>query len=401
MDTTTQKSDNPSWEAAELYKQKKYREALVLLGVLIESGVASDWDRIRTGWCLFHTKFKIATGDALVKIADEIIKIIPEDKAKSDLLVKIVTFKAVDALKQKTNVNHAKILDLLSLLNPKDLSAIAEPWTDRENKQKESASDLEKYYAEKTKALLDLAQWNECIIACENAIKTINKFHSDNDIWFRMRHARSLKEIGRVEDALTEMKEIATKKHEWYVESGLANIYNDMGDIDSAWRHGLEAALELNPKDAKFGVTLFELMGNLLMKKQKRELADKHFSLAIALRNENEWKIPDSLQRIALSSPKDATDDAGSILGKLRLYWRSERQAWVPIISGSVKSVFPNELGGFIIGDDGHDYYFRTRSFIQRLRVPATGTKVQFEAIKSFDKKKQRESLEAARIQIT
>jgi len=391
--------ERPSQEADRLFSEKQYDKALTLLDGLIKNEKATEWDRFRAGWCIYYTKFKNASGDAVIRIAHEILSLMPKEKRETDLLVQITALKTVDSLKNKNNESgYTRIIELLDLLNPESLNEETGTGFDGKGKQIEYASNKEKYYAEKTRALFELKRWSECIDSCEEALGKIAKFHYGNDIWFKRRRALSLNGLGRHEEALLGLREVLAQKHDWFIESELAIILHELGDHDSAWHHAVNASIGLQSKDAEYGVKLFELMGNILTSMQRPNEAEQHFMLAAAIRNEKGWSIPESLK--SLTGSKNATHNKGvqEVLLELRSFWQSEKKSWTKILHGKIKNILNDGACGFIIGDDGNDYYFRTKSFIQMSNGIKNGMEVRFEAIKSYDKKKQKDSLEAIRI---
>jgi len=92
--------------------------------------------------------------------------------------------------------NARKINDLLNGLDYRLLSDKAKTIETQERGEVELSSDLEKYFALKTKALFKLGEYESCIEFCNIGLNTLSKFHYNNDLWFRMRIALSEDKLG-------------------------------------------------------------------------------------------------------------------------------------------------------------------------------------------------------------
>ena len=58
-----------------------------------------------------------------------------------------------------------------------------------------------------------------------SALKTLKKFLSEGDTWFKLRIAKSYKELNQLKDALPYYMEVIKVKHEWYIYRDIAEIY--------------------------------------------------------------------------------------------------------------------------------------------------------------------------------
>src|SRR5690554_4801765 len=95
--------------------------------------------------------------------------------------------------------NASKINSLLKMLEFQKLSSVPKPYTKDDGKEVEPASDLEKFFSLKTKALFKLEMYEECKDLAELALQKLDKFHTDNDLWLKMRIALCEGSVGNHE----------------------------------------------------------------------------------------------------------------------------------------------------------------------------------------------------------
>jgi hypothetical protein len=111
------------------------------------------------------------------------------------------------------NLFNAKRIN--ELLNCLDYNLLSKKSTTRETVERgdiEIASDFEKYFALKTKALFKLSEYTDCIQSCKIALDTISDFHYNNDLWFKMRIALSEDKLGNHELSETLLQELLSSR---------------------------------------------------------------------------------------------------------------------------------------------------------------------------------------------
>jgi len=191
----------------------------------------------------------------------------------------------------------------------------------------ELASSKENRYAIKTKALLETQQYEECFNLSKKALESFKKFHYSNDVWFARRIALSKKGLGNPEDALNELLHILDRKKEWFIQSEVAEIYKEKGDIDNAFQYAMDAINNFG--DIEYKVGLLVSIAELLIKKGEEELAFKHYLLSKLLRQEEEWKVPENLSNIIDKSSFNQTsiNDLPKLKAELKKYWNTFKKA--------------------------------------------------------------------------
>lgn len=273
--------------------------------------------------------------------------------------------------KDKASINWPFIAKFCCLMNPLSLDTsctITETIIKGKKKSVEYASDRENWYSLYTKALLETGQYEQCSFISKEALDILDKFHYNNDIWFARRIALSNKNLGDVSTALGELKKLLNKKKEWFIQSEIAQLHFDKGELEPALEYAIQGLL--NYGGINFKVGLLNLVGDILMGKQNKEMAYYHYLLSVQLRIKNEWKVPLELQeKVKRTVVGDgALTDIDEIHKKLQSYWNS---AFGKIAKGTDSNSFisgvidkilnDNEKGinGFIKFGKNQSVYFR------------------------------------------
>ena len=126
----------------------------------------------------------------------------------------------------------------------------------------ELASDQEKWFAQKTKALFKLGHWMECYELSKKALETFEKFHYGNESWFARRIALAKKNLGNPSEAITELKEILKRKQEWFIQKEISELLFEENDIENAFIYAIQAITNFGPLE--FKVDLLLLLGKSL-----------------------------------------------------------------------------------------------------------------------------------------
>jgi len=276
--------------------------------------------------------------------------------------------------------------DFCNLFDPNKLSLEANIY-EWEGKRNELASDREKWYSEKSKALFELNRFGECYEVSDKALHEIDKFHNNNDLWFVRRMALSQKELGNLDEAIAKLEDVYNRKKEWFIQKEIAELYFEKGDIDVALKNCLEALNAKAPIEFKIG--LIFLMGKILKSKNDIRLAQQHFMLVKKIREEKEWKVPEEILN-EIGAVEDATTRK-ELQNELVRYWRDQ----IPkkaMNQGVVKKILNNnERGknGFIASENGQDFYFTIPAHIKFLDRVEEGASVKFEILDLADGKEK------------
>lgn len=355
-----------------------------------------DFPKLRSlyGWCIYDLYIKrddseIQQDEAnFFKAANAIVQL-TRNEAYSPYTLTV--FKVLDYLKSRPAYPAVRILEWTDKLRPEELSSEPSPFTDKEGKSREYASDREKWYSYRTKALFKLGRYEECIQVAEEALASITKFHHDNDIWFRSRIALSRAKLGDPESAIAEMESLLARKKDWFIHREIAQLLLGMGRTDEALNRGIEALLAPGPSDLGFKWELFLLMGRIFQEKGDLERARKHILLAVKVRQAEDWRIPQELSEAVAELGVDMADQvsAEDLHRELRQEWKAMKLSQMPHAQGVITNLVGEGKAGFIRGDNGQDYYFKVQSFRGPRDRLAPGLRVQFYVEKSADPSKR------------
>lgn len=351
-------------------------------------------------WCIYDLYIKIEeekiknNEEAFFKAANTIIKITKQGQYTP--YVRTV-FKVLDYLKVKAIYPSEKILEWTDKLDPSLLSTEAYKFENSESKQMENASDKERWFSYKTKAFEKLKNYKACIVLSEEALSVLKDFHYDNDLWFKMRIALCKWKLGEKDEShINEIKDILTRRKEWFLQFDLAEFFHEIGKDDEAMKYALDAALNFGDVDKKGKV--FMLLAHLLKSKEKNELAAKHILLYYNFIKPGKRK--NSEQTIALLNEFGVTAstniDSKTLLNELKSEWNKLKAEFNEVHTGIINKFIikePDREFGFIKDDKtGNDFYFKGKAFRGNKSNLKQGLKVKYFVEESFDHIKNRKS---------
>lgn len=301
--------------------------------------------------------------------------------------------------KDKPSVNWTvvnKFCDLVSVEALETECRTIEVERKGEKKPMELASDKENWYAFKTKSLFETGMYQECFEVSKQALEAFEKFHYSNDIWFARRIALSKKHLGNSDEALNELLKILRRKREWFIQSEVAQIYKENGDFEKAFKYAIEAINNFG--DLEYKVGLLVLIADILEKKQENELSFKHYMLSKLLRQQEEWKVPQTLDYALqnLGFAQIPIEHLPSLKRELKNYWNTFKpQHTRPITNGNTtnnnqqqtgkidKILHNDEKGvdGFIKYDNNKSVYFRLQATDELIKSLNIGFEVTFKIL--------------------
>lgn len=306
--------------------------------------------------------------------------------------------------KDKPSVNWSvvsKFCDLVAVDTLDTTCEIREVERKGVKKPMEFASDKENWFAFKTKALFETQQYHECFELSKQALETFEKFHYSNEVWFARRIALSKKHLGNSTDALNELLQILKRKKEWFIQSEVAEIYKENGDFEKAFKYAIEAINNFG--DLEYKVGLLVLIAEILEKKQESELSFKHYMLSKLLRQQEEWKVPQTLDFALrnLGYAEVSIDQLPNLKRELKNYWNSFKpQQTKPSggnnqqLTGKIDKVLHNDekgTDGFIKYDNNKSVYFRLNTTDELAKKIIVGLEVTFKIMPpKEDGKKER-----------
>ncbi len=389
-------------QAQNLRKGKKYEEARALYESLLRDHqeACDKWDRWGYAFCLR----KLGRAEEAVAISREVYEADPDfdyiknlygwslydleiSKSVQEIAQDVTPFfravgtiidisdphdqyspyartimKVIEYFNDRATYAPEKVIEWTDKLDAHALSLETSRGKDRRGKTIEYPSDRERWYAWRCKALYEGEYFEECIALSEEALQSIPGFHFNNDIWIRWRRALAKGKLGSHDEAIADLEAVLKIKHDWFLQRDMAWLLYEIGRLDQALEYTAKAALDPAGLEYKWG--LFLLMAQILEAQSELEMARKHALLAAALRQENEWKSTENLEAMLTKLGVDAQGVSSRELSReLKSYWGSLKFDKMAEMKGEITSLLPHGNAGFIRGDDGNDYYFKTRSF--------------------------------------
>jgi tetratricopeptide (TPR) repeat protein len=353
------------------------------------------WVKHEAIWTLINGKLNMlnenASVDDVLNAANEIMALRPEGVA-----AKTVVFKVLKSA--KTAGKWDIVCEWADKLDPDKLSIT--PMTDE--KGREGWSDQSLWYNYKCKSLIEQGRPEEALQFIDEVIE---KYPKQRKFLLRLK-ALALYKMKRLDEAEECYKDLCgVRKPDWWLLQEYARVINDKGDKKAALKVMCQAANSNAKLDLM--VTLFQEMGLLFKELGEADAARAHFALSSLVRQERGWsvsnKISDSIAE--LNRIIGNADIPASVKDALSLC----RKEWENILGISISSqrkprrglTGKVQLGSserpfcFIVGDLNESF------FCFKSDLPADikdGDIVNFNALPSFDRKKNRESWKAVDI---
>lgn len=378
------------FEAKKLYQSKEYDKALTEYENLFKQypDAFTKWDRIFYSWTIYQLKVKNQEDETeLFENVELITDLIDQgDLNKSPVCAYTLSvFKVLNYLKDREDWEY--MLYWLDKLDPDLL--------DEEQGQSGDRifpSNREKYYNLASKALIECQDYQECIDVSKRALESLSKFANNSDVWYNWRIAKSLKELNQSSEALTYLDEVRKVKKDWFVSKEIAENYYILDDIENAEKYIGDAALTKDP--AKIKVNVYYLAYKIL-KDDNPEMALRHAELFTALKLESDAALPDEIEDLMID---DENLDARQLERDIKDYWAENKYKGQSLQYGTITKVFEHGRSGFITSIDDESLYFNAFEFKDKKDFMKVGQYVSFYTQKSFDKSKNRESVNAVNI---
>ena len=383
-------------KARAYYKVKKYPQSLELFESVIESGHELDLiDKERYAWDLYFVNIK--ENSNIKEIEESTKKIIENVNQKNSSMVNKPCPYTLSVTKiMKHYYENNKWMDVLrwaSKLKPEYLSN----QHFKPNADVTYNSNKENWYLQTTKSLLNLEKYDQTLDYCLKALENIPNFNNNNDIWFKLRIAQSYKELGEYDKSIEYLKDILKFKKDWYLYRDMAENYFFKEEFDESLKWAAKAALAHDGK-IESKVNLFSLIGDILEIKGYEDESVLTKYLVYTIRNAKEWSIDDDLVELIDKYELDLENkDFKSVYDQLEnmfiglKFFGQERQY------GKISKVFDDKRSGFIKSDNG-SYYFNSNEFKDDKDFIYEGTEVSFFLEPGYDKKKDKEVMNAVNI---
>lgn len=295
-----------------------------------------------------------------------------------------ITLLAVRQLVKRERYEES--VTLLSALDPADLLNLA-------------SGDFEpprtEWFRLMTKALLELGRIQQIIDL--HQLPTRVGLTGSKTKWIEYRFHLAYLEAGRFSEALAILEgPLRTLKDPWMAVQR-ARTYRALGRNEDAIK-ALTVALAgtRDFKDLGFLIRGIQILAELLHNEDP-DHSHQHVQLLLRTRVANQWPITESDRQLAksLGVGTEPADDA--TVASVRAWWVEARES--ERLTGKIKAVLPHGGAGFVVADDGREFYFAMpRS--SREPAPPAGTCVSFSLTEGFDKKRNIATEQAHQLQV-
>ncbi len=384
-----------------LRKLELFDEAIVLADELIVKYPDFDWCRNEVVWTYIQGILdKFNEGESLrkiVEIANKIISLNP-----TGLATKIIVFKV---LKTAKSSNHWETVnEWVVKIDPDSLSK--KPMTD--DSGREGWSDQSLWYNYRIRGIVEKGNPKEAISIADEILE---RFPRQKKFFLRLK-ALANHLLGNLPESEKIYQNLCSGyKTDWWMFHEYAKVVRDIGRREDALKLMYQAANGHSKLESK--VSLFEDIGMLCKELGKYEEARAHLVLCKYVRDEKGWNVPESII--------NTVNDLNKIIGNnkepssLKEALSICRREWSELLgkendlknlSYKNRKVQKGLVGKVILGRSDRPFCFiiakdEQSFFCSKSDLPpdiADGNEVAFDAIPSFDKKKNKESWKASNI---
>ncbi len=342
-------------------------------------------------WSLYHTRIKnfdFEKGNIKV-LLDQIDYIFSHSSSSQYSprwrLVKLI-YDAIEQGKLGGEHDYSLALNYLDQVDPNSLGTDETKIADSSGHTRVLASDRESWYSIRTKALLKVKNYDECMACCDHGLQAITRFHSNNDSWFRYRKAKCLRALNRSQEAKGYVEQILrTGFSHWCLLQLMFEFETEAGNDAKALAYA--GACSLSDPEHKMRVSFYEELADYLIGKGETESPMLLRRLVLLLRAENEWKEKTYHTEWQFSD-EIAGMDKPDVLSRLNHVWREWRDKDKVFYTGTIGKLLAEGKSGFIYADNGSSYYFNVRDIQSRNREVQTGVKVRFTLADKLDRSK-------------
>ena len=385
-----------------LRKLGLFDEATVLADELIDKYPDFDWCRREVIWTLISgTLYKFEETETLEKVlqtAQEIMDLNPDDLEK-----KMVVFKV---LKSAKSSNHWEIVnEWVVNIDPASLST--EPMTDSSGRK--GWSDQSLWYNYRINGLIKKGVPKEAIVLVDEILE---RFPKQQKFFLRLKALANYL-LGNLPESEKIYQDLCSRhKPDWWMLHEFAKVVIDTGRSEHALKLMYQAASN-HPKLESM-VSLFVDIGMLCKKIERYEEARAHLVLCKYIRNEKGWSVPESITNTIYELDKiigndDKPSSLKKALGLCQTIWANllSKDNNFKKFSYKKRKVKKGLVGKVSLGRSDRPFCFinsedKQSFFCFKSVLPpdiVDGNEVIFDAIPSFDKKKNKESWKASNIQ--
>jgi len=384
-----------------LRKLELFDEAIVFADELIVRYPDFEWCRNEVIWTYIQGIVdKLGEEESLGKVIETANKIM--SLHPTGLAAKLTVFKV---LKSAKSSNHWETVnEWVTKIAPDSLST--KPMTD--DSGREGWSDQSLWYNYRINGLIKKGNKKEAINIIDEILE---RFPKQRKFFLRLKALANYL-LGKLPESEEIYKNLCSGyKSDWWMLHEYAKAVRDVGRREDALKLMYQAASGSSKLESM--VSLFVDIGMLCKELGKYEEARVHLVLCKYVRNEKGWTVPESIINIVNDLNKIIGNDKepSSLKEALRIC-RSEwskllcKESSLKNLSYKNRKVKKGLVGKVILGRSDRPFCFiiaknEQSFFCYKSDLPpdiTDGNEVTFNAIPSFDKKKNKESWKASNI---
>jgi tetratricopeptide (TPR) repeat protein len=385
-----------------LRKQGLFKEALECCDEILQRHKGSEWCRNEVIWTLIQGKLErldeSASLEEIASVAENILSLGPQDHTTRWRIVRRVLKAA------KARARWEVILIWTSRVDSDALSTV--PMKDELGR--EGWNDQAIWYNLKIRSMIEAGDKEQAIVFARIAIARFPR----QSTFFRRLEAVAAHRLSR----LTESERIysilcSTGRPEWWILHEYARVLQELGRPQDALRLMCKAAA--SHKKLPLLVTLFSDIGFVCSNLNLTEDAGNHFQLCRCIRQEQGWSIPRSIETALMDVkgvPREVPLGLKESLVKCRAFWFRTLGIEDDPLAGSLKNRNiiqglqgklqlgdPNKPFCFIFAEKGGSYFCLKNDLPIEI---LDGAILSFDAMPSFDKKKNKASWKAINVRL-
>jgi len=383
------------WNLAYCYnKLKQFEEALDISKKVYASDKDFDYIKGTYAWAAFMLNINSYDGDdydELKTFSDGIMTL--TENRQDDVFRHLTVLKIMDFCDNKGMWDA--LISWSARLDPQILNS--NPYKFKKNgKNITIPSNREKWFQKTTKAYEKLENWEKCLEWTNKGLD-----HFSDDIWLKRRKAISEGNLGHIDKAIEDLKNISFVKSDWFIFRDIAVLLAKNNDPSKALDYIIDGCLlSVNLPDPGFRWELYYDAALYFKEIKNDSMAKKHLLLAYSLREKEGWKTPEVLSKLAneIGIALEVIDDTSNLFKELKLFWQEHKFSRLPKHKGIIKTIMPNGKAGFVTSESGEDFYFKVFSFNGRRSELKPELSVEFFVQNSFDRVKKEKSKQAVNI---
>ena len=363
-----------------LYKKNRYADCLSLFKVCHR--IFPECTRLndKMGWCVYHLylkNFDSENGDTedFFKKVDYVLANVADGQYSP--VFRIVNLAVKNILNNRTTDenSYSRANKYLNYVNPENLNRVESSFF-VDGRNVSLASDYEWWFSTKSKCLLKLQAYEDCIKICDEGLNTITNFHSNNNSWFKYRKATCFFKLGLNADAKKVAADIIKNNfNHWCIYDLLYDISVAEKNVSDALKYA--GGCSLADKSHEMRVSFYARFAEFLNAQGMNEQAMLHARLSQLIRQERNWS---STTEFSFGIGAEILNlNKNEILQRLKPFWEKNRDIGKVFVAGIVSRLLPSGRDGFVKSTDtGEEYYFNFRDARCDPNRLSVGKKVKF-----------------------